>query len=198
MLNKGNGRHLLNRLVELVRMDIDKPEELIAFFTLIFTSKVSQASRPGIHGGEGWALVDESGIAEENLTYTNKSVEPEGLCPRMLGELADTSARPLSIIFERPWIPLPTGEMLHLYSKSTQRTAQKTACCPVSLQSMEKRWTKFSCMVFPVTWRRSRQLGIISLVSPRLNHSWWICLIAFFFGKRMRSTDERGCNIPLV
>lgn len=36
--------------IRWLRVNIDKPEELIAFFTLIFTSKVSQASRPGIHG----------------------------------------------------------------------------------------------------------------------------------------------------
>lgn len=40
--------------IRWLRVNIDKPEELIAFFTLIFTSKVSQASRPGIHGrGKG-------------------------------------------------------------------------------------------------------------------------------------------------
>lgn len=142
--------------------------------------------------------MDESEIAQENLTYTSKSMEPEGLCPRMLEEMTDTTARPLSIIFERPWIRLPTGEMLHLYSKSTQRTAQKTACCPVSLQSMEKRLIKLSCMVFLDMQRRSRQWGIISLVSLTVNHSWWSCLIAFFFGKRIYGWERMSSTISLA
>lgn len=40
-------------VIDLVRLDTNKPEELNAFFNLIFTRKVSQASRPGIHGVEG-------------------------------------------------------------------------------------------------------------------------------------------------
>lgn len=76
-----------------------------------------------------------------------KSMETQGLCPRMLRQLSGASARSLSIIFEEPWVSLPTVEMLHLLLKITQRTAQATAdfnqtSNPVTLQSLGKKTMK--------------------------------------------------------
>lgn len=151
-------------------------------------SKVSQAFRPGIHGGQRWPWVREWEIAGENLAYASPWKQ-KGCVQGCWESCLVPAPRSLLIIFEEPRIPLPTAEMLHLYLKRTERTAQATADCPVTLQSLGKKLrNKFPCMIFLNTWIRSRQLWIISTGSPRINnnceHAWLP-----FFDKRMVFVD---------
>jgi len=114
---------LLNEVGALLMQCTEKPELLKAFFASDFSAKAGpQASQALEVREEFWRKedlpLDEEDWVRDHLSNldAHRSMAPNGMHPRVLRELADVIAEPLSIIFERSW---RTGEMPEDWRKDT-------------------------------------------------------------------------------
>jgi len=105
-----NGAALPNEVGALVMEDTEKAVVLNAFLASFFTAKAEpQASRSLEVRIEAWrkeelTLVEGDRVRDHlSKLDTREFMGPDGMHPRVLRELPDAIAEPLSISFERTW-----------------------------------------------------------------------------------------------
>jgi len=113
---QGESPSLLDAKGNIVNKDEENAEILNAFFASVFNSQTgySQDSQPPVLEGRVGArnkspVIQEAAVNDLPCHLdTHKSMGPDGIHPKVLKELVEELAKPLSIIYQQSWL---TGEV---------------------------------------------------------------------------------------
>ncbi|RMC18187.1 hypothetical protein DUI87_05068 [Hirundo rustica rustica] len=114
---KTNFCSLLDKGGNLISADEEKTEVLNDYFASVFSEELTclQDNCPpglvdGVREQNGPLIIEEVAVRELlKCLDIHKSMGPDGIHPRVMRELADELAMPLSIIYHQSWL---TGEVL--------------------------------------------------------------------------------------